>query len=197
MNNLTLQLNAHFDSTHAANHHRFRMIGRLQTPSNHTTPFYWLPLSMACSNCGRIGRTVGVICSKRKKSTILMAQILHLFYIYWKLATTHNNTAARKHGRNICATRCGCFDVYECSFVQDVVEFNAKIEVSMSSPIGTDDMIFLARLSSYTLKEPNTFIQREIRRNCCTGSVLKRLIVAVISIIRNFSGTWVAPKVCF
>jgi hypothetical protein len=118
---------------------------------------------------------VGVICSKRKKSTILMAQILHLFYIYWKLATTHNNTAARKHGRNICATRCGCFDVYECSFVQDVVEFNAKIEVSMSSPIGTDDMIFLARLSSYTLKEPNTFIQGVIIRSCCTVSVLKRM----------------------
>ena len=34
MYNLTLQLNAHFDSTHAGNHHRFRMISRLQTPSN-------------------------------------------------------------------------------------------------------------------------------------------------------------------
>ena len=28
---------------------------------------------------------------------------------------------ARKHGSNICATRCGSFDVYECSFVQEVV----------------------------------------------------------------------------
>ena len=166
-------------------------------PIQPTTPFYWLPLLMVCSNCGRKGRTVGVICSKRKKSTILMAQILHPFSILWRVATPCNNTTARKRRRNICATRYCCFDVSECSFVQEVVEFDAKIEVSTSSPIGTDDMIFLARPSSYTLKEPNTFLQRVIRRSCCTVSVLKRLIVAVISIIRNFSGTWVAPKVCF
>ena len=121
MNNLTLQLNFHFGLTHAVNHHRFRMIGRLQTLSNPTTPSSWIPMSMVCSNCGQICRTVGVICSKRKKLTILMAQILHLFYIYWKVATTHNNTVARKHGNNICDTRCGSFDVYECLFVQEVV----------------------------------------------------------------------------
>lgn len=121
MNNLTLQQNFHFGSTHTVNHPRFRMIGRLQTLSNPTTPSSWLPTSMVCSNCGQICCTVGVICSKRKKLTILMDQILHLFYIYWKVATTHNNTVARKHGRNIYATGCGSFDVYECSFVQGVV----------------------------------------------------------------------------
>jgi hypothetical protein len=66
MNNLTHQHNYHVGSTHAVNHHRFRMIGRLQTLSNPTTPSPWIPMSMVCSNCGRICRTVGVICSKRK-----------------------------------------------------------------------------------------------------------------------------------
>ena len=66
MNNLTHQLNFHFGLTHAVNHHRFRMIGRLQTLSNPTTPSSWIPMSIICSNCGRICRTVGVICSKRK-----------------------------------------------------------------------------------------------------------------------------------
>jgi hypothetical protein len=116
MNNLTLQLNFHFGSTHAVNHHRLRMIGRLQTLSNPTTPSSWISMSMVCSNCGRICRTVGVIRSKRKKLTILMAQILHLFYIYWKVARTQTITVARKHGRNICPTSFGSFDVYECSF---------------------------------------------------------------------------------
>ena len=127
MNNLTHQHNYHVGSTHAVNHHRFRMIGRLQTLSNPTTPSPWIPMSMVCSNCGRICRTVGVICSKRKKLTVLMAQILHLFYIYWKVATTHNNTVARKHGSNICATRCGSFEVYGCCLFKKLCNLVPKL----------------------------------------------------------------------
>jgi len=59
--------------------------------------------------------------------------------------------------------------------------------LATSSQLGTDDMISLACLSSYTLKERNSFILRVRKGNVFTGSVLKHLIVAVISIIHNLA----------
>ena len=126
MNNLTLRMNNSIDSTHAGYHHRFRMIYRLQTPSNPTTHSYWLLMAMVCSNSGRIRHNVGVICPKRKKSIILMATTLHLFSILRRVATPCNNTMARKRRRNICATRYRCYDACKCSSIQDIMECMSK-----------------------------------------------------------------------